>query len=154
MHNLKPAQSLYLTLLYPNQSLRESCFHNLPSGHEVSKDTQLLDLTLNVTVPFISAGILGTHCTGVFTQRSRVYLNCFGGKVFPDSDESQSDSSQDLSLRSLTSIQRLFNCFCYRFYYSSCLCCHRCDYCCCCLGCCWCCYCWFWCWYHSYSCCW
>ena len=144
LHNLKPAQSLYLTLLYPNQLLRESCFHNLPSGHEVSKDTQLLDLTLNVTVPFISAGILGTHCTGVFAQRSRVYLNCFGGKAFPDSDESQSHSSQDLSLRSLTSIQRLYhscNCFCYRFYYNSCLCCDRCDYCCCCLGCCWCCYC-------------
>ena len=70
-------------------------------SHEGSKDTRLLDLTLNITVPFISAGILVTHCTGVFAQRSCVYLSCFGGKVFPNLDESQSHSLHDLSLRSL-----------------------------------------------------
>ena len=38
LHILEPAQSLYLTLLYHNQSLLESCFHNLPV-----KDARLVD---------------------------------------------------------------------------------------------------------------
>ena len=41
------SRSVYLTLLYPNQYLRELCFHDVPFWHEPSKDTRLVDLTLN-----------------------------------------------------------------------------------------------------------
>ena len=94
-------------LPYPNHSLCLSCFYNLPSRQETSKVTRLLDLTLNITVPFISAGTQWTYCTEIFAQKSRVYLSCFGGKVFPDADEWQSGSLPDLSLR-LSSRQSTF----------------------------------------------
>ena len=78
-------------LLYSNQSVNEP-----------SKDIQLVDLTLNMTVSFIFAGIHGTYCTRMFAKRSRVYLPCFGGNLFTHPDESKSDSWQDLSLGSLS----------------------------------------------------